>query len=182
MNKIYLVSDIIKTSLKFDTDLKNFKLDNLKDYANEINMKINNLKLLIIKNDSFDQNILNLCEKINNVNYYVIKIITDTKIEDKNEDNNGINPNDNTLLLFYNNKCDKSQKFIPEWNKIKSKIRGKVNTISINCSNPKHNKICSGFNVYEYPMIKLITTFPTKINDYYGELNAESILNEFMLM
>lgn len=178
MDRINLLSDIIRTSLKFDTALENGKFCDLQKYSDELKSKLQNLKLTQRDND--DNEIVEFCDKIYKVNTYTIGFIEKVKKNNKQSKQlNNSSKHNNTLIFFYAENCQPSANFVPEWNKIKTRVGSNVNAISINCSKSKHKEICNKFKVYEYPMIKFVT--PTKVHDYYGEMNSVEILNEFLL-
>ncbi len=171
MDKINQISDIIKISLDFDTALENGKYCDLQKYSDKLN-EMN--KIIREQNLSlFDKDILDLIDKLNQVNLYAIKHIAKYCKQSQKEGYN-------TIIFFYNDKCEESIKFFPEWKKLKSTLKGRVNLIAINCNKKEHENICNFFKIHEYPTIKYIT--PTKIHDYYGNMEQDQIINTFLLI
>lgn len=166
MDKINLVSTIVKLSLKFDDALKNNKFCDLQKISDNIKLCIRKLK--ITSSDTLDTEIDKLCEKIIEVNEYAINHIMKLKNNKQTE---------NILIFFYTENCQPSIDFVPEWKKLMTNLNGKVHLISVNCG--KYKSICKDFNIYEYPTVKYIT--PTKVHQYFGTMKAEDIMEEFLL-
>lgn len=184
MNKINLISDVIKISLEFDELLLNGKFNELKNKSDEFNFKLNKLKEYNMA--QFDNDILSIINDINKINIYAIGSVAKNHNSYNSHDNsiktNSMKSNrkeNNTLILFYTNRCKYSIMFFPEWKKLKTHLNGKINTIALNCENEKYTKICKYFNIYEYPTIKYVT--PTKIHDYHGNMTCNEINDTFLL-
>lgn len=173
MDKINLISDIIKTSMKFDDALKNNNFFELKKLSDDVNTKFKLYKSL--KSNEFDKEIEGLLSKINQVNIYAVDYVNKINKNSTKYDKRG----HNTLILFYSDTCQASINFMNEWEELKKKLVGRVNTIAINCKTDKYRDICNFFNVSEYPSIRYTT--PTKIHEYYGEMNHDEIMNTFHL-
>ena len=201
MDKINLILDILKLSLEFDSLLEDSKFCDLKKCSDEINKKIIQFEHLLKSTEStkftehiepieaikpiefeiVSAEIYSILDKINKVNEYAINYFI--KLCNKDNKNNQNNQNNkkskNTMILFYSDKCKYSINFFSEWEKLKEGLNGKVNMIAINCNKSNKKQICDFFKIYEYPTIKYIT--PTKIHDYYGEMNYGEIVSTFML-
>lgn len=164
MDKITVITNIIRSSLLFDCDIQNNKYDMLNTY----NEKIANL-LIDLHLSPIEEEMLKLCEYIHNINNNIIDKISHRKISK-------LDTKKNTFIFFYKENCKYSMLFIPEWKKMKNLLDNKFNMVSINCDKIKYKNICNFFRVYEYPTIKLVTSH--KIIDYFGEMNCDSIINE----
>lgn len=171
MNKINLISDIIKISLKFDDVLKKGKFCELKKYSDELNNKLEILEKSGISD--LDIEILSTIDKIKQINIYAINHVSKLLEKYNHKKSN------NTLIFFYSNKCVYSRNFFPEWKNLKKTLKDKVNMIAIDCKKEDRQDICNFFNIHEYPTIKYIT--PTKIHDYHGNMTHDEILNTFLL-
>lgn len=175
MEKINLVSDIIKISLKFDHALEKEKFCDIQHLSDNLKSKLRKLKL--VADGEFDESLCDLCEKLSQVNTYAINLVDKNKnLETTNsKSSHSTKADKNILLFFYAEKCQPSVIFSKEWEALSKKINSKISTISINCT--KHPDMCKQFNIYEYPTVKYATE--SKIIDYYGPMTADEISKEF---
>lgn len=174
METIILITDIVRSSLKFDSELTKGNYENLSQISNKIKTQLQKLKLI-----SFEKtNLISLCEKLYKVNEYAINYVRKS-ITKLIKPNSNLMTN-NMLLFFYINGCEPSKRFSKEWIKLSKSHEKKIKFISFNCNeNEKCKELCKKFNIYEYPTIKYIT--PTKVHNYYGDLTADGIIREFKL-
>lgn len=207
MDKINQISDIIILSLEFDNLLQKNKFCELENCANKIKMKINAYKSTSSNktiSPEINMEITSILSKIDKVNEYTIKHFIDLcKIHNSNpsvDESNLLVVNNipvvdtvaddlnkmakykesnNTMILFYSPDCVYCRMFYPEWKKLKLALNNKVNMIAINCKKADKQEICDYFKIDRYPTLKYVT--PTKIHDYYGNMNMEEILKTFML-
>lgn len=170
MDKINIISDIIKISLKFDDTLQNGSFCELKKISDEFN---ENFKKLKKDNLLIDEELIELFDKLSQINTFTVSRLVKNCEKSHKE---GLN----TLLLFYSDKCPASVRFYPEWKSLKTDLKGRVNLIAINCKNKKHENVCNFFKIHEYPTLKYVT--PTKIHDYFGEMEKNEIINTFLLI
>jgi thiol-disulfide isomerase/thioredoxin len=173
MEKMNLVSDIIKISLKFDNALEKEKFCNIQHLSDKLKSKLRKLKLII--DSEFDESLCDLCEKLSQVNEYAINLVNKNIKTTNLKSTYSAKTNKNILLFFYAEKCQPSVIFSKEWEALSKKINNKISTISINCT--KHPDMCNQFNIYEYPTVKYATE--SKIIDYNGQMTADEISKEF---
>ena len=180
MDKINLISNILILSLEFDDLLEKNKFCDLEKCSEEIKLKINEYKSISHKNkklNNLNSEISLILDKIQKINMYAIKHFSNLC---KNENKKiNVNESNNTMILFYDEKCKYSTIFFPEWKKLKNTLGNKVNMIAIDCRKIENRDICKFFKIYEYPTIKYVT--PTKIHEYYGDMKYEEIMDTFLL-
>ena len=170
MDKIEYVIDIIKTSLSFDKTLKTKQYSDLNKLNDLLRFHLQNL---ILSNEtSGDDDILvmiELCKNLYSLNEKVSSMI-DKTITHKNS-------SDKTLLFFYKPDCAPSQRFIPEWNKLLTKLQRDVKMVAVNCDDIKQQNVCKSFRIYQYPTIKYMSD--GKVFDYHGDMISDQILDYF---
>ena len=114
METLTLVTDIVRLSLKFDSDLEEGKYNVLQKTSDEIKTKLQKLKLVSTK-----AKLNELCEKVYKVNKYSMDYVN-------SELPKSDSVTDNVLIFFYAEKCKPSKLFVPEWEKMSEKLNGKI--------------------------------------------------------
>jgi len=159
-----LVNNIVILSGNFDDAIQINDFNTASKLLNDIKQIYSELKLSNVY--------ISLVEKLYNLNNREFEILT------KKQNTNLTNTQDeNTLIVFYKKNCKASNIFLNNDIKI---LKNKINILRISCENTKEKQsMCNYFNVYEYPAIRFIKN--GKIMEYYGKLDAQSILKEFNL-
>lgn len=159
----------------FNSDLEKENFKDLNKISNKIKTYLQKLKLT----SSTDSKLIKLCTDLHKVNEFAINHIK-SKLKQIHYYPSDNALTENILLFFYINNCEPSKRFLNEWLKLSNMFDKKIKFISLNCENSESKEMCKKFNVYEYPTIKYIT--PTKIHNYYGELTANAIIENFKLV
>jgi|SaaInlStandDraft_7_1057024.scaffolds.fasta_scaffold135766_1 thiol-disulfide isomerase/thioredoxin len=170
MDKITSIANIIKLSLEFDKSLKQFDINSLYRYRDEIKRQI----LLLERTDStvMMTRALPKLDKLDKINLYAIEYVSEHLDNRKNK-----KFKDNTVILFYSDTCKHAKKFIEtEWPIICNNACNFANVVVINCNDPSSSDICKNFEIKYVPTVVYVT--PTDIYHYDGKMKSADILNK----
>jgi hypothetical protein len=172
MNKenINLTNDIFYLSQKFDNLIDNVKQNNINELKNILHKIQNTLRKIT------SSKLKNICQQIFDLHTKEFELIKKHTISN--------NQRKNILFLFVEPKCKKSIEFLnTDWDILNkyNDTGNKIKMVVVACDNTSYyKKVCDRFNISEYPSIRYITYEPKfKIHEYYGDLNANSIQEEY---